>query len=106
MPTGSPGRIREPCGPSRSADSDRTVTRVLRSTAATIHETSSKASRRTSFEPGPPLQLTGDPPPFGAEAAEDPLSQLVLNEELVGEGPHVADQGEVQREFAEAGDQP
>src|SRR5438132_3231734 len=117
MPTGSPGRINEPWGPSRSADSDRTVTRVLRSTAAlTIHETSSKASRRTVSAPGwsvtsrrPELDspyLNGDPYPLGAEASEDPLAQLVLHQELVGERLHVAEQREVQRELAEAGDEP
>src|SRR2546425_12970875 len=44
MPTGSPGSILAPGGPSWSCDSESTVTRVRRSMArTTIHETSSMA---------------------------------------------------------------
>jgi hypothetical protein len=33
--------------------------------------------------------------PLGAEAPEDPLAQLVLDEKLIDKGGHLTDQGEI-----------
>src|SRR6267142_3523027 len=115
MPTGSPGRISEPCGPSRSADSESTVTRVLRSKAELLY------MRRVMAQPAsaalaPPVtsgrpklhaaNLDGNPDPFGGESTQDTLSKLVLNQELVGERLHVADECEIERVLTEARNEP
>src|SRR5262249_31925085 len=101
MPPGSPGRISEPAGPSRSADSERTVTRVLRSKARHYYTQDEYQcnSRGTlglaATSCGPKLDdahLNGDPDPFRGEPAQDPPPDLMLNRELIREGPHVADQ--------------
>src|SRR5262245_27655290 len=110
MPTGSPGRISEPWGPSRSADSERTVTRVLRSTAEILYTRRVKTQIQDELGPattsnGAQLKaadLNRDPDPLRCEPAQDPPPELVLDQELVGERRHVADEREIQRVIAEA----
>src|SRR5712664_2727659 len=65
MPTGSPGRIRAPAGPSRSADSERTVTRVLRSMREHILYTRRVLVQRLE---DPRVEATGG---FGPHRFED-----------------------------------
>src|SRR5713101_6956439 len=72
----------------------------------TIHATSSRADFPSSLalaSSSPNLEcLYRDLDPLGSEAPEDALAQLVLDEELVGERLHLADEREVERGVAEA----
>src|SRR5262249_19197104 len=133
MPTGDPGLDERlpaltgaPGGPSRSADSERIVTRVLRSIGDryTIQELSSRADNATSAAAtvdallvdalGTPIASgpaklghpDGDLDSLSDEASEDALSELVLDGELVGERLDLADEREVEGEVAEARDEP
>src|SRR5262245_51784803 len=128
MPTGDPGLDERlpaltgaPGGPSRSADSERIVTRVLRSIGDwyTIQQLSGLADNApgapatvdplgTPIAPGPAKlgHPDGDLDSLSDEASEDALSELVLDGELVGERLDLADEREVEGEVAEARDEP
>src|SRR3989442_14401262 len=115
MPTGSPGRMNVFWTPSRSADSERTVTLVRRSIAVHIlyirrvvqSNAGHLAPALTSCLPqldSPYLHRNRDP--LGAQASEDALTELVLDEELVVERLHVTEQREIERVLAEPRDEP
>src|SRR5262245_31030038 len=128
MPTGAPGRDESspagtgaPAGPSRSPDSDSSVTRVLRSIGVHILymrrvvQRSPRFARKPDFgairapiAPGP-TKLGGsdrDLDSLGGEAAHDALPELVLDEELVRERPDLAGERELEGEVAEARNEP
>src|ERR1700752_159230 len=127
MPTGAPGRDESspartgaPGGPSRSPDSDRSVTRVLRSIGVYILykrrvvQRTPRSRAEAAAALGAPVALgpaklrgsDGDLDPRGRQAAHDALSELVLDEELVRERPDVAGERELEREIAEARNEP